>query len=211
LREWLDTLIFSEIDVGKKLTSCLDERKIKGASKGIVTLLLYISDATKFNIWLDATQKGLVALGLFKVVAENDWDQSYTIFNSSVIEFRDRYGFAPQEMDWVLSFFSNHLERAADHFAFDDQHPIKEKQISPSDEILEVLSLEKRSWSRPENIPNLIGRKKVDWSIFEYGTHIPIEFHKDFERANGGGSFRSWPEPQCSIIDCWRELHGQLN
>lgn len=40
-----------------------------------------------------------------------------------------------------------------------------------------------RSWSKP-NIDKLIGRKKVDWSIFEYGTHIPIEFHDDFAMAN---------------------------
>jgi 5-methylcytosine-specific restriction enzyme B len=43
-----------------------------------------------------------------------------------------------------------------------------------------------RSWSRPDGIPNLIGIKKVDWSVFEYGTHIPLEFIEDFERANRG-------------------------
>ncbi|MHC1745524.1 MAG: hypothetical protein AB9895_00040 [Negativicutes bacterium] len=41
-----------------------------------------------------------------------------------------------------------------------------------------------RSWSKPDNIPNLIGRKNVDWSVFEYGSHIPIEFIEDFEKAN---------------------------
>lgn len=41
-----------------------------------------------------------------------------------------------------------------------------------------------RSWSKPENFKNIIGVKKVDWSIFEYGTHIPIEFHVDFAEAN---------------------------
>lgn len=43
-----------------------------------------------------------------------------------------------------------------------------------------------RSWSKPENLPGLIGRKKVDKSIFRYGSHIPIEFIEDFEKANGG-------------------------
>jgi MoxR-like ATPase len=43
-----------------------------------------------------------------------------------------------------------------------------------------------RSWDKDNSIPNLIGRKKVDWSIFEYGSHIPIEFHIDFQEANGG-------------------------
>lgn len=26
----------------------------------------------------------------------------------------------------------------------------------------------------------------MDWSIFVYGTHIPVEFHPDFEQANDG-------------------------
>jgi MoxR-like ATPase len=42
----------------------------------------------------------------------------------------------------------------------------------------------KRSWWKDNNIPNLIGRKQIDWSIFEYGTHIPMEFHEDFAKAN---------------------------
>ncbi|MEW9701943.1 McrB family protein [Paenibacillus sp. SI8] len=43
-----------------------------------------------------------------------------------------------------------------------------------------------RSWWKDSEIPSLIGRKKVDLSIFEYGTHIPLEFHIDFNEANQG-------------------------
>ncbi|UYO06435.1 McrB family protein [Paenibacillus sp. PSB04] len=43
-----------------------------------------------------------------------------------------------------------------------------------------------RSWWKDSEIPNLIGRKKVDFSIFEYGTQIPVEFHVDFSEANQG-------------------------
>ena len=35
-------------------------------------------------------------------------------------------------------------------------------------------------------IPGLIARKQVDYSVFQYGSHIPIEFHEDFNEANGG-------------------------
>lgn len=42
------------------------------------------------------------------------------------------------------------------------------------------------SWSKPNNEQNFIARKKVDWSIFEYGTHIPVEFIEDFDKANAG-------------------------
>ncbi|MEF2248730.1 McrB family protein [Paenibacillus sp. IITD108] len=41
-----------------------------------------------------------------------------------------------------------------------------------------------RSWWKDDSIPNLIGRKQIDWSIFEYGTHIPMDFHEDFNVAN---------------------------
>lgn len=43
-----------------------------------------------------------------------------------------------------------------------------------------------RSWWKDPEVSNLIGRKKVDFSIFEYGTQIPVEFHVDFSEANQG-------------------------
>ncbi len=46
------------------------------------------------------------------------------------------------------------------------------------------MAKEVRSWSKPDGIPNIIGIKKVDWSVFEYGTHIPLEFIEDFDKAN---------------------------
>lgn len=41
-----------------------------------------------------------------------------------------------------------------------------------------------RSWWKDDTIPNLIGRKQIDWSMFVDGTHIPKEFHEDFYAAN---------------------------
>jgi 5-methylcytosine-specific restriction enzyme B len=43
---------------------------------------------------------------------------------------------------------------------------------------------ERYSWSRPKEL-NLIGRKLIDWSIFDIGSTIPNEFHEDFDIANG--------------------------
>lgn len=42
------------------------------------------------------------------------------------------------------------------------------------------------SWELRTDIPNLIARKKVDLSIFESGSTIPVDLHKYFEYANGG-------------------------
>lgn len=44
------------------------------------------------------------------------------------------------------------------------------------------------SWSAPTGIPGLIGRKRVDWSVFEDGTTIPASLHDAFRAANGGAS-----------------------
>lgn len=43
------------------------------------------------------------------------------------------------------------------------------------------------SWSTPE-LPGLIGRKQVDWTIFETGTHLPLRIEKRFREANEGAS-----------------------
>ncbi|GGH74936.1 hypothetical protein GCM10010978_14270 [Compostibacillus humi] len=40
-----------------------------------------------------------------------------------------------------------------------------------------------RSWSKPY-LRNIIGRKKVDWSMFEHGSTIPKQFYEDFTEAN---------------------------
>lgn len=48
------------------------------------------------------------------------------------------------------------------------------------------MAKEIRSWSKPEGIPNLIGKKKVDWSMLRDGTHIPRTFVEDFDKANKG-------------------------
>ena len=47
-----------------------------------------------------------------------------------------------------------------------------------------IVLKHKASWSKPAGLKGLIGRKKVDWSIFQDGTPIPAEFHEDFEEAN---------------------------
>jgi 5-methylcytosine-specific restriction protein B len=60
--------------------------------------------------------------------------------------------------------------------------------------------LQVRSWSRPAGIPNLIGRKKVDWSIFIYGSQIPVDFHQFFEAANGGKHLEKGESHEVQLI-----------
>jgi len=58
---------------------------------------------------------------------------------------------------------------------------LHQDEFSDDQPITEEKSV--RSWSKPDGIPNLIGRKKVDLSIFKYGSHVPLQFIEDFERA----------------------------
>ncbi len=69
----------------------------------------------------------------------------------------------------------------------------------------ENSELQVRSWSRPAGIPNLIGRKKVDWSVFQYGTHIPLEFHQYFEAANGNKHLERGESHEVQLI-----VQGQI-
>ena len=57
-----------------------------------------------------------------------------------------------------------------------------------------------RSWSKSDNMPDLIGIKTVDSSIFKYGTHIPVEFHEDFQKANGGVYINRGEAKQVTLI-----------
>jgi len=43
-----------------------------------------------------------------------------------------------------------------------------------------------RSWSKPDDLPDLIARKQVDWSVLQQGATIPLEFIEEFEQANHG-------------------------
>lgn len=42
------------------------------------------------------------------------------------------------------------------------------------------------SWSKADDVPNLIAQKQVDKSMYSYGSHIPLEFYSDFLEANNG-------------------------
>jgi hypothetical protein len=67
-----------------------------------------------------------------------------------------------------------------------------------------------RSWSKPDNIPNLIGIKKVDWSVFETGTTIPQEFHIDFDIANDGEHIDKGIRREIKLIIENREFDASL-
>ncbi|WP_435923406.1 McrB family protein [Paenibacillus sp. DYY-L-2] len=64
-----------------------------------------------------------------------------------------------------------------------------------------------RSWTHDDSIPNLIGRKKVDWSIFEYGSTIPKDFISFFEQANQGEVIEIGNPKRVTIL--WKDSQYQ--
>ena len=67
-----------------------------------------------------------------------------------------------------------------------------------------------RSWSKPEGIPDLIGRKRVDWSVFVDGTAIPLEFHEDFRVANGGRTLARGESHEVHLVVAGKPFVAQL-
>lgn len=99
---WFEELLFSTKNLEDRINYCLQIKKIKGASKGLITLLLYLSEPGSYNIWINKTGKGLIKLNRISKLSGNNLE-SYKIFNQAVIKFRDRFNFKPQEIDWILS------------------------------------------------------------------------------------------------------------
>lgn len=73
INKWLEELLFSGHEIETILNNCLKTLKIKGASKGLATLLLYLSDSESYNIWVNKTQEGLYILNRIEELSENDW------------------------------------------------------------------------------------------------------------------------------------------
>jgi 5-methylcytosine-specific restriction enzyme B len=69
---------------------------------------------------------------------------------------------------------------------------------------------EKKSWSKPANMHNLIAVKKVDWSVFTNGSHIPLEFHEDFKEANNGIHIQKGKKHEVILYIHGRKYSAQL-
>lgn len=105
LNEWITTLLFSDLEYEVELEKCMNELKIPGASYGFASLLLYLSNPERFNVFISS-----LAISAFKLIFDKDLKaykkgiERYNAFNKYAIELRDQYNLMPQEMDW---FFNN--------------------------------------------------------------------------------------------------------
>jgi len=110
INQWFEELLFSGKVANDALYTCLTKLKIKGASKGLASLLLYLSSPEKYNIWIKKTTQGLYAIGYLDELGGKEWGANYGRFNNAAVAVRDRYKFQPREMDFVLTNLGKHFE-----------------------------------------------------------------------------------------------------
>jgi len=77
------------------------EDNVPGAGIGFPTLILYLKDPLKYNIWLPKMEKGLKQLENTSYSKKDS--ESYLNYNSQLILIREKYNLEPQALDIVLS------------------------------------------------------------------------------------------------------------
>jgi hypothetical protein len=204
----------------------LKDLKIKGASKGLATLLLYLSSREKHNIWVNKTQEGLYVLGRIGDLSGNHWGANYIHFNLGAIEFRDRFELQPQEIDWILTFIATYVESADEYFLIEEDVLRSEPPISVDDEpdiddiVGEPMELGVMRWT-PTNEMGVVAlfiefRKELGFPIIEFiRTRFPdaavyetsskgyIRRYIEFEFKSSGFKAHLKSNRKCHYVVCW--------
>lgn len=191
--------------------------------------MLYLSDPSQYTIWLNSTQQGLYTLNRIPdIKGETDWGKNYHIFNSAAIVFRDKYGFDPHELDWVLSFISAYVESGEDYFLIEEEEfDVTEISVSIDDEaeleevVGEPMELEVMRWA-PTNEMGVIAlftefRKKLGFPIIEIiRSQFPdaVVFEStskgyrrryiEFEFRSSGYKSHLKSKRNCHYVICWQ-------
>ncbi len=227
INQWFDELLFSDTAPRVALNNCLKKLKIKGASKGLATLLLYLSDPEKFSIWVNATQEGLSVLNRIGNLRGNDWGDNYTEFNKAAIEFRTQYGFQPQEVDWILTFIGSYVESDDDHFRIDEDSLETERVVVAVDDEEDIddivgkpMELRVMRWS-PTNEMGVVTlfiefRKELgfplievirasfpDAAVFEEASKGYVRRYIEFEYRSSGYKAHLKSKRKCHYVVCW--------
>ncbi|MBC8183071.1 HNH endonuclease [candidate division KSB1 bacterium] len=87
------------------INNCVDKGKLKisGADRGFVTLLLYLSNPDKYNIWMPTTEKAIKILHRIKEKYGQNNGDKYEDFNNAANNFKKVYNFSSKEMDWIFT------------------------------------------------------------------------------------------------------------
>jgi len=226
INNWVNSLLFSNNDIEKRLNNCLVNLKIKGASKGLATLLLYLSNSKIYNIWVNKTEEGLLVLNRLSGLSGNKWGNNYKVFNNSTINFRDSHNFIPQEIDWILTFIAGFVESSENYFLIDEESLSPSVALSVDDEddlddvVGEPMELEVMRWT-PTNemgvvalfiefrkelgfpIIEIIRTKFPDSVVFENSSEGYIRKYIEFEFRSSGYKSHLKSKRKCHYVICW--------
>jgi len=227
INQWVEELLFSGFAPNTALETCLGKNKVKGASKGLATLLFYLSNPENYNIWVDATQQGLYILNRVDELKGKNWGENYLLFNRSAIDFRGTYGLAPQAIDWVLSFLSFYVAAEEHYFRVsEDVLETKEVLVTIDDDsdiedvVGEPMELRVMRWT-PTNEMGVVAlfiefRKELgfpiievirtnfpDASVFEVASRGYIRKYIEFEFRSSGYKSHLKSKRKCHYVVCW--------
>lgn len=79
----------------------MKESPIKGAKYGFPSLILYLRDPERFNLWITVMREGIEKITGESFVGDSGAD--YEKLNTAINQFRDQYKLAPQALDIVLT------------------------------------------------------------------------------------------------------------
>ena len=109
LSSWIECICFSGMPLKEIIDKSLGEKHIKGASQGLVTLLLYLTDPSKYTFWVKTTHEGLFIVRRIGEARKDEWGTQYVAFNNKALEFTCIYGFGHREIDWILWFIRTYV------------------------------------------------------------------------------------------------------
>jgi hypothetical protein len=102
INNWFNILIEAKLPVQERIDLLRKgQNHINGANVGLITLILYLLDKSKYSVWFEPHHKGLriiyPEMGKF-----NSKGSQYIEFNNLLKGLAKKYEFDDTEMDWVL-------------------------------------------------------------------------------------------------------------
>ena len=193
----------------------------------MATLLLYLSNSERYNIWVNTTQDGLSVLGRISDLKGQDWGENYAQFNNAAIDFRKEHEFLPQEVDWVLTFIASYVENEDNHFRADEEAlDTKDIAVTIDDEsdvddvVGEPMELQVMRWT-PTNEMGVVAlfiefRKELgfpliefirtrfpDSAVFETSSKGYVRRYVEFEFRSSGYKAHLKSRRKCHYVVCW--------
>ena len=105
---WITALWQSTTETLDILDRFWKEGQVEGAGTSFPTMIMYLKNRDRYNVWLDPLAKAINTL--MDIDRKPDMTRNaanYQTFNNAVNRLlRSKYNLKPQEVDYILSFLS---------------------------------------------------------------------------------------------------------